>query len=75
MKQLNKWLRHSLMIFVLSIILILIGYSHPVGALQNDGQMILKFYPIEDETNLNQRRTEMGLGTFEEEYEEIKNRR
>ena len=42
---------------------------------ENDGQKILKFYPIEDETNLNQRRTEMGLSTFEEEYEEIKNRR
>ena len=42
---------------------------------ESDGQKILKFYPIEDESNLNQRRAEMGLGTFEEEYEEIKNRR
>ena len=40
-----------------------------------NGQNTLRFYPIEDMQNLNKRRAEVGLDTFEEEFERMKNRR
>ena len=40
-----------------------------------NGQNTLRYYPIEDMQNLNKRRAEVGLDTFEEEFERMKNRR